>query len=687
MKKITLLTLITMLFISMNYAQESKQKMVFGKPVQHVSPDGYIRCATDEYEQYLQENDPKRMTKDQFESWLAPLLEQQKLLQESSSQSGGIIYIPVVVHVIHNGDAYGTNENITDAQVQSQITVMTQDFRKMLGTPGYNTNAVGADTQIEFVLAKVDPNGNPTNGIDRVNLCAESWSTADINSTVKPTTIWDPTLYMNMWSVNFTDGTLLGYAQFPDASGLGGLNASGGAANTDGVVAGYRFFGSSDLATGNFQAPYDKGRTMTHEVGHFLGLRHIWGDNTSCTVNATDSNKDYCPDTPAANTSNFGCPTGTNTCTLAAGNDMIENYMDYTDDTCMNIFTNDQKTRITTIMNNAARRSTLKTSTKDLAITLFANDAEVKIENSCGGATPTCAVPSPTLPLKVVSLYNRGTATLTSATLSYNVDGGTAYTNNWTGSLAPNAFAYITLANTAVNGTLNVSITNVNGGADARASNNTASKTFGGGTSSIANHNFTTFTFNLTGDRYGTETSWNLKNAAGTTLYSGGPYTNLTANGTQALVTNQVWTLPANGCYTFTLNDSYGDGLCCAYGVGSYTITTNSGATTVATGGTFTTSLVNSFTNNALSNQTFDNFSDVYVYPNPTKSNFSIAIPNGVELPNSLAIYNSIGQLIESKKVNTIDDLTINSSSYSVGVYFITIQNNDSKKTLQLIKE
>ena len=683
MKKITLLTLASIFISTFSFAQE-KKKTVFGKEVE-LSPSGHIRCASSEYEEYLQQNNPKRFTDDQFENWLRPLVEQQKQLQLTSSQTGGIIYIPVVVHVIHNGDAYGVNENITDAQVQSQITVMNQDYRKILGTPGYNTNPVGADTQIEFVLAKVDPNGNPTNGIDRVNLCAASWSTTDIDGTVKPSTVWDATQYMNMWSVNFTDATLLGYAQFPDASGLGGLNASGGLASTDGVVANFSTFGSSALTSGNFAAPYDRGRTMTHEVGHFLGLRHIWGDNTSCTVNATDSNKDYCPDTPAAKSANFGCVVGTNTCTVAPGNDMIENYMDYTDDTCMSVFTNDQKTRITTIMNNAPRRSTLRTSVKDVAIPLFANDAEIKIENACaGGTTPTCTVPNPVLPNKIVSLYNRGTATLTAATISYNMDGGTNYTNNWTGSLAPNEFAYVTLNNTNVNGTLSASITNVNGGADARATNNTATKSFSGGAAtSLANFTYTTFNFTLTGDNYASETSWNLKNSAGTTLYSGGSYT----NGTTALVSNQVWSLPANGCYTFTINDAYGDGICCNYGNGSYIITTNSGATTVASGATFTTSDSRSFSNNALSNQSFEAFGDVYVFPNPSKSNFSIAIPNGIELPNKLSIRNNIGQLIESKKVNSIDDLTVNSSSYSAGIYFVTIENNTSKKTLQIIKE
>ena len=447
---------------------------------------------------------------------------------------------------------------------------MTQDFRRMAGTPGFNSNPVGADTTIEFVLAKVDPNGNPTNGINRVNLCEASWSTDDINSIVKPSTIWNPTQYMNMWSVNFSDNTLLGYAQFPSNSTLGGLNANGGDANTDGVVAGYQFFGSRTIYPGgNYGSgtSYDKGRTMTHEVGHYLGLRHIWGDG-GCTVD------DFCNDTPLAASANYGCPSGTNSCP-APGVDMIQNYMDYTDDSCMNIFTNDQKTRITTVMSNSPRRLELKTSTKDLPIALFANDAEVKIENSCNVTESTCASPNPTSAAKSVLLYNRGTSNLTSATISYNMNGGTNFNQNWTGNLAPNKYAVVTLTNSTINGTLNVSIASTNGVADQRTTNNTDSKTFG---QPLGYANSTTFTFNLVGDSYGSETTWSLKNQAGTTLYSGGPYGDI-ASGTQVLENNAVWNLPANGCYYLTVNDTYGDGLFDGNNQGYYTVT--AGTTTV----------------------------------------------------------------------------------------------------------
>lgn len=658
---------------------DKKTPKVFGKTIspEKISPDGFIRCATDEYEAYLQELDPKRKTNAEFEAWLAPLIEQYRSMQTVSSQSGGIITIPVVVHVIHNGDAYGTNENITDEQVESQITVMSQDFRKMSGTPGFGT---GVDTQVQFVLAKVDVNGNPTNGINRVNLCEASWSTADIDSYVKPTTIWDPTQYMNMWSVNFSDGTLLGYAQFPDASGLAGLNPSGGAANTDGVVAGYRFFGSSDLATGSFSAPYDKGRTMTHEVGHWIGLRHIWGDNATCPATNSSTDKDYCADTPAANGPNFGCPFGTNTCTATPLNDMIENYMDYTDDTCMSIYTQNQKDRMVVIMNNAPRRASLKTSTKDIAIPLFANDAEVKIENYCTTTGGSCSSNT-----HKIILYNRGTSNLTSAIVNYNVDGGANTTYNWSGNIAPNKYEIITITTVATSGTLNVAITGANGGIDQRVTNDTASKAFTFPPSTPpTDYPYTVFTLNIVGDRYGEETTWEVIDQNNTTLYSGGPYTQLGANGTQTLVNNLAMNLPAGGCYTFSIFDSYGDGINSGYGAGSWTIKTNSGATTVGNGGTFTDSETTSFTNASLSSTSFG-LDAISLYPNPTKDILNISIPSSLGSDINYEVYNNLGQVIKVNNSNQ-SEFSISTNELSSGIYFIKLEVNNASKVLRFIK-
>ncbi len=678
-KKITInvfsLTLF-LLLVTLSYGQE-KKKTVFGKEINPSSihpTNGLVRCFSEEYEKYLQENDPKRLTDAEFEAWLAPLIEEYKIAQTLSSQSGDIITIPVVVHVIHNGDAYGTNENITDEQVESQITVMTQDFRRMIGTPGFNNNPVGADTQIQFALAKVDPNGNPTNGINRVNLCQASWSTNEINAIVKPSTIWDPNLYMNMWSVNFSDPDLLGYAQFPNASGLPGLNASGGAANTDGVVAGYRYFGSSDLTIGQFQPPFDKGRTMTHEVGHWIGLRHIWGDG-GCSVD------DFCADTPITGSPNYGCPSGINSCP-APGIDMIQNYMDYTNDNCMNIFTQNQKDRMVVIINNAPRRATLKTSTKDIAIPLFANDAEVIIERSCD-INSGCSNGT----IQKISLHNRGTNNLTSASISYNINGGAAQTFNWTGNLATNKYALIDLPiSNAINGNITISVVNANGVTDQRASNNTKTASFVA-PAAVQNYATTNFSFTLTGDRYGTETTWNLKNSAGTILYSGGPYSNLTTNTTQVLVNNQSWTLANNDCYTFTINDSFNDGICCAYGAGSWSITENGGSfSTVATGGNFTSIQSASFSVGILNTSSFNKLEQIKLYPNPTNNIVNISITDASELPNTIEIHNSLGQLLTKKLISSESDLSIDVSGFTNGIYFLTISKNSEKRTLQFIK-
>jgi hypothetical protein len=481
-----------------------------------------------------------------------------------------------------------------------------------------------------------------------------------------------------MWSVNFTDGSLLGYAQFPNASGLAGLNASGGAANSDGVVANYSTFGSVNYNDGTFllNAPYNEGRTMTHEVGHWIGLRHIWGD-ANCA-------SDFCADTPTAHTANFGCPTIVN-CSNT-GNEMVQNYMDYSDDSCMNIYTQNQKDRMVVIMNNAARRVTLKTSQKDIAIPLFANDAEVKLEASCT-ATSGGSCASGSQATQRVILYNRGTSTLTSASLSYNIGGGASTTYPWTGSLASNKFAVIEMpVASPVVGTINVSVVNANGVADQRATNNTASIAFAPA-SGPPDYTFNNVVFRLQGDRYGTETTWNLKNAAGTTLYSGGPYTNLTTNTTQALVASQNWTLASNQCYTFNIIDSYGDGICCTYGAGYYDIKNTTGSVIVASStGSYGAGESKSFSINALSTIDFEALSSLYLYPNPTNGILNISL-GGADLPDSYTIHNYLGQVIAKKAVASSSDLTINTATYSNGVYLISVEKGNEKKTLRFIKE
>jgi len=261
----------------------------------------------------------------------------------------GIITIPVVYHVIHDGDAVGTNENLSVALLQAQLDQMTDDFRR-LNSDANNTpsdfTGVAADSEIEFCLTTIDPAGLAATGIERhhintftgVNL-SDCWTGSYINSKIKPSTIWDRDKYLNVWTVvkiNKTSNcanTILGYAQFP-----------GGGATTDGIVLRASTVGSIAMpnpAGGNF----DQGRTGTHEVGHYLNLIHIWGDG-GCSVD------DLVGDTPTAGAdNNTGSPCtypGPNSCIDATGDlpDMFQNYMDYSDDQCMNLFTAGQKTRM-----------------------------------------------------------------------------------------------------------------------------------------------------------------------------------------------------------------------------------------------------------------------------------------------------------------------------------------------------
>lgn len=640
-----------------------KKESVAKSPQELAKTNGFDRCGTTEYEDFLRRHFPGRLTTEQFEDWLRPLIQKAK---NEKSQNGGIVTIPVVVHVIHGGQAVGTAPNIVDEQVMSQITVMNQDYRKLTGTPGFNTNAVGADVQIQFALAKVDPNGNPTNGIDRVNLCQSSFKKDVIDAFVKPETIWDPTQYMNMWSVAFAvpNTNLLGYAQFPDGSNLPGLDPLGGYGKTDGVVANFATFGSSDFNTnGTFllSAPYDKGRTMTHEVGHFLGLRHIWGDATC--------GDDYCADTPTAHTSNGCCPTNIASCNDPLVMEMVQNYMDYTNDTCMNIFTINQKDRITAVMNNSPRRASLKTSVKDIAIPLFANDAEVKLERTCSAVTCSGSLNVP------VSLFNRGTGALTSAQITYTINGVAQTPYSWTGNLSQDKSQLLSLPVTAgtMGGPMTISISTVNGGADQRVSNNTINDTYVGGPMPVAQN----VVFNLQLDYYGAETSWTLKNSAGTTVYSGSGYANQTTPVLPALIT-QNWTLSTDDCYTFTINDSYGDGI--GFDGGYYNITTQSGAVLLS-GGSFTTSQRKVMKAQVLGTSEVNKKDNFGIYPNPVNDILNVTKVSGKA---TFEIHNTVGQLV---KKGTIDNNKVNVGELLKGNYIITIKDNNISENFKFIKK
>lgn len=335
-------------------------------------------CGTTEYQMMLEQEDPSIIQRrDEIEQFT------RDYLMNNPQGDRALVTIPVVVHVVYNTTA----ENISDAQIQSQITVLNQDFRRLnadvANTPSAFSSLVG-DANIEFCLATTDPNGNPTNGVLRVPTTATSFGT---NNTVKSSTsggsnAWNASRYLNMWVCDIS-GSILGYAQFP-----------GGSASTDGVVIDYQYFGTIGTAT----APFNKGRTATHEVGHWLNLRHIWGDDgTGCT------GSDQVTDTPNAAGSNVGCPAfPLVTCSNGPNGDMFMNYMDYTDDACMYMFSNGQVSRMQALFATGGARASLLTS------------------NGCGTPTPALC--------GAITGLTAGSITQTGATISWAaVSGATGY--------------------------------------------------------------------------------------------------------------------------------------------------------------------------------------------------------------------------------------------------------------------
>jgi len=237
--------------------------------------------------------------------------------------------IPVVVHIVYN-----TNEqNISNEQIYSQLDVLNKDYRKqnydILNAP-FIFNPLLADTEIEFCLASIDPNNNSTNGINRVQTNNQSFSIQTVDNVKSSLTggadPWPRDSYLNIWVCELSG--LLGMAYPP------GIIES-----LDGVVVGHNYFGT----TGTVESPYNLGRTATHEVGHWLNLKHLWGD-FGC-------DSDYCSDTPIQEAPNYDCIgypmiSTCNNIDNSPHGDMFFNFMDYGDDDCLISFTINQTERM-----------------------------------------------------------------------------------------------------------------------------------------------------------------------------------------------------------------------------------------------------------------------------------------------------------------------------------------------------
>ncbi len=361
-----------------------------------------------------------------FERWIQDKGQEKRARTERQLVDGPIYRVPVVVHVVHQGEPLGEGRNIPLAQVEDQIRILNEDFRRQ-NADSVNTQELfqplAADVGVEFVLARQDPDGLLTDGVVRVVGPQDSYSISE-GAELGTLSQWDPENYLNIWVTRISGGKL-GFAQLP-ISDLPGLEGASFNSITDGIVIDYLSFGS----IGSLRDRYNGGRTATHEVGHYLGLRHVWGDG-DCDAD------DFVEDTPPQDRSYSFCPGGES---LSCGSpDMYDNYMDLTDDACMNLFTKEQAFRMRTVLENSPRRVSLLVSPGLVAPRPILDD--VTISRIISPQPSECSAEV----TPQINLLNTGSNAIESVTVALRVGQELADETTFAVDLAPGTAQNVTL--------------------------------------------------------------------------------------------------------------------------------------------------------------------------------------------------------------------------------------------------
>jgi Pregnancy-associated plasma protein-A/Secretion system C-terminal sorting domain len=450
------------------------------------------RCGTSEWETMMMKHSPGFKQKylegeKQLAAAVNRFIQQQRI---NPNRTTATYTIPVVFHVVLSNQIF-----VTDAMIMNQFNVLNRDFA---GTNADSTNIpavwepIRGHSTIQFVMAQRTPDDEATNGIHRITSAVKSPGPTD-NDPIKSTLLggtdaWDPTKYFNIWVGNFTNSTLLGYSSYP----IGTPEHGGENISQQGIVV------NASTLPGGSLAPYNRGRTLTHEAGHFFWLRHITGDS-NCGDDFPQT--PALDDTPLQGALTGGCPTG-NQPTGCTSPDppgkMYQNFMDYTDDACMSLFTNGQNKRAEQAL--LTFMSSLTTSDGGLPPVLVNNNAAIAAIANPINNFGTC---DPAIPL-TVTLRNAGLTALTSVTITVTRNASVVQTFNWTGNLASLTSVNVVLNPVpVVNGinTITVCTSLPNGAVDPVSKNDCKSVTGIGGTGLPAplNEGFESTTFPPTG--------------------------------------------------------------------------------------------------------------------------------------------------------------------------------------------
>lgn len=639
------------------------------------------------------------------------------------------VTIPIVFHIVYNQP----QEYVTDAQVYSQMIVLNEDFARMAADtsqiPG-PFQPLSANTGIQFCLAQRDPWGNPTSGIER-----RQTNVADfyLDDAVKFTSsggmdCWDPTRYFNVWVCN-TTGVCWG--EFP----------TGTVSNTHGAVMHYAYFGSQYTQYGTFphiSTYFDRGEILCHEIGHALNLRHIWGDDgTAC------SGSDSCADTPNQQGPSSVCPAFPmyDSCTTSGDGIMYCDYMDYTSDECMFMFTVGQAARMNATL-SLPPYNALTTSNGCVPVTLFPYDASVmSIDEPNGTACATTFNP-------VITLRNLGQNPLTSCVINYRVDANTPLSFFWTGFLPSLGTLNVTVNTISVSTGMHAFYawtSQPNGFTDGQPSNDADTSlfnVFNGGSILPLTEGFESPTFvplNWTLNNPDNDDTWARTTLASTTGVASAQMNNLTygqigqnddmitmpldlssitdpAMTFQVAYTYYIFSNPPNPDLYFTdsltvlISTDCGQSDSVLYAVGGMNLATaapipNTSQQFIPTAGQWrqetislapyanVTDAIITFRNttgwgnqlyiddiNIISTTGINEFStdsSFSVYPNPSDGIYTI---RGNDISH-IEVYDAMGKVIYVREVDHQNEATVDLSTYGEGIYFISVTTGNSVST------